>query len=114
MQLLSKEERQQKVRVFLNDLSARFNECLFDNPEKLALVQKLKPSMIEEFWERMDTLDALCVQYINAEVPWDGDQLDLQFTPLTKSPVSILIREPDVANAGRELFTWLLLQTKDL
>jgi hypothetical protein len=112
-QLLGKEERKDKIRKFVADLSKKFNEHLFDNQEKLILLKKLKPTVEEEFWQRMDKLDALCLDYLKGDIPWDGDEIGMDVLP-TGVLYPTLEIQMTPQNYGRDLFCWLVLQTKDL
>jgi hypothetical protein len=113
-ELLGADERQRKIAKFVGDLSDRFSESFWKNPEKTERIKRIKPSLLEEFNDRWDELDKRCSEYLRGEIEWAGDSMQMEFTPLAKAPYPVLVVERDVENYGRDLFVWFTLQAKDL
>ncbi len=113
-ELLTTEERQEKIRKFINELSARFSETFWNNTKKIAAIRKYKPDVLEEFNKRWDELDKRCKEYLDGKIDWEGDHFQMEFTPRAKVPYPVLEVDRDVVNYGRELFVWFGNQTKDL
>lgn len=113
-ELLSIDERKKKVRQWVYHLDRSFNELLWDHPSKLDKLNRLKPNVIEEFWKRYDEFDQRCIEYIDGKIEWDGDVIQMEIMPLTKVHFPVLETDRDVESFSREIFTWLVLQVKDL
>lgn len=107
-------ERLTKIRTFIANLDARFNELLWNNPTRVAKLERFKPTLIAEFWTRYAELDVRCSDYLEGKIDWARDSLQMQFTPLANAPYPVLEIDRDVENYGRDLFCWLVLQLKDL
>lgn len=113
-ELLTVDERKDKIRKFVGDLSDRFSEMFWNVPTKIEAIRRYKPDVLEEFNRRWDELDKRCAEYLKGEIDWDGEALQMEFTPEYKVPYPVLEVDRDVQNYGRDLFAWFVMQTKDL
>lgn len=114
VELLTMEERKNKIRKLIGDLSDRFSESFWKDPIKIDRIKRLKPSLLLEFNARWDELDKRCAEYLRGEIEWAGDSLQMELTPIVKAPYPVLEIERDVENYGRDLFVWFSLQTENL
>lgn len=107
------EERKEKIRRLNSNLTARFNEMVWNDPKKLARLKRLKPNVMEELWKRWDELEIRCAEYLDSKIEWSGDSIQMEFTS-TGQPNPSLDIQRDVENYGRDLFCWMVLQVKDI
>lgn len=112
-ELLDVEERKEKIRKFITDLSGRFSELLWNDKPKTARLARLKPSVAKEFWERWDELNKRCREYLDGKIEWAGGSMQMEFTSTGQSYPRLVV-DRDVENYGRDLFVWTVAQTKDL
>lgn len=113
-QLLNMEERKDKVRKLIGNLSDRFSEMFWNKPEVINRIKQFRPILLEEFGQRWDELDRRCKDYIDGKIDWEGDVLQMEFMPLTGAEFPRLEIDRDVANYGRDLLVWFFSQTKYL
>lgn len=111
--MLTTDERKDKIRKLIGDLSARLNEMLWSDSLKFYRAIKYRPSFFVEFWKRWDDLDARCAEYLRGEIDWDGDCFQMDFTS-TGHEFPVLRVERDVHCYALDLFSWAVLETKGL
>lgn len=113
-ELLTQEERKEKIRKLTANLSARFNEMLWNDPAKVSKLEHYKPTVLTEFWLKHEELDKRCLDYLEGKIEWEGDSMQMDFTEKFSVPFPILEVERDVQNFERDLYVWLSSQIKDL
>lgn len=111
--MLTTDERKEKIRKLIANLSARFNELLWADSLKFYRTIKYKPSFFAEFWKRWDELDARCADYLENKIEWAGDCFQMEFTS-TGHQLPTLAVDRDVECYARDLFSWAVAETKGL
>jgi hypothetical protein len=112
------EERKNKIRLLVGNLTNRFNELLWECPDKLERLKVFKPGFEKEFWKRWDELDNRFVEYLDGKIEWDGyyQQLELKTFAPHNPPVLMDAShfDRDIEGYSADLFAWVVLQTKSL
>jgi hypothetical protein len=113
-ELLTMEERKSKISKFIGDLSDRYNEMFWKDKDKIERIKRYRPLLLTEFGTRWEELDKRCKEFLDGQIEWDGEMLQMEFTPVAKVPYPVLEMDRDVVNYGRDMFVWFVTQTKDL
>lgn len=71
--MLTIEERKEKIRKLMSDLSVHFNASLWADSLKFYQMIKYRPSFFVEFWKQFDALDHALYQFSIGASDWPDD-----------------------------------------
>src|ERR1035438_7003757 len=106
-------EKQQKICKYVENLSKRFDEVLWNHPAKQARLSRFKPEFEKEFWKRWDELDVRFKEYLDGQIEWDVPPLHLTTIP-PSIPVFDFHEYRDVVGCGVDLLTYVVTETQAL
>ena len=111
---MTTEEKQKQITQYVANLSARFNEILWDYPSKVAKLARFKPSFKEDFWKRWDELDKRFREYLDGKIEWEAEPLYVTEVLPGIAGFDYDHTMRDVVGCAVDLLAFVLTETKSL